>query len=522
MNNIDKIIIKILLIAIITIGLTFTILNFRNNNGDPLINLVFAKSFRKGFFYYGNEGPKSGSTSPLFVFLTTPFYLFLTSPPLVIIKIFYFILYLISAYFLILIGRQIVKDVKYKELISYLLLAAYLGNIYFGYLTATLYDSILLCLCLIIFYYILFNINAIIKESNNFSIKNSLLLGFVGFLCLIARPDSFIAIFLSYSWLLFKVIKNKDLIKYFIISSIFVILLTGVFYLFLGIQTNHLIPTSILARASLKSNGFVNNIIKILTSRFWVYYLLFGYLLLCLLFFLLRDKIISRLAIDSSFINLLFITICIYIPIFLYSSEVRYISGAFPAILVTAVVFPLFLISILECSLRIRFLILFIFGFLIVYSFGAYKIFIALPIYSEDIIFEKSLCEILNKLAKPLDKVAVYEVQVQYCLKPQVLSLDGIVGGEILPYFKKKTNLLDFFEKYQPTYLVLSNYVVYREEYKNTILEEIYYNDDKIKIGESYKINNINFFKIAQNESDYNEKIKGMRFWLSLYKLSYD
>lgn len=519
MYKIEKIIIKIILLGIIVTGIVFTILNFKNNNGDPLINLVFAKNFRKGFFYYGNEGPKSGSTSPLFVFLITPFYLIFRDPPLIIIKIFYFLLYLISGYFLVLIGRRLLEK---NEFISYLLLSAYLGNIYFSYLVATLYDSILLFLCLIIFYYILFNINADIQKENKFSFKNAFLLSFFGFLSLMARPDSFIAIFISYVWLLFKVVKNKNLIKYFFLSAILLFLLAGGFYLFLGIQTNHLIPTSILARATLKSNGFINNIIKIFSSNFWVYYLLFGYLILCFLFFLLRDKVISRLGIDSSFINLMFIIICIYIPIFLYSSEVRYISGAFPSILIIAALFPLFCISILVKSSRIRFLLLFIFGFLIIYSFGAYKILTSLPIYSEDIIFEKSLCEILNKISQPLDKVAAYEIQAQYCLKPQVLSLDGIVGGEILPYFKNKTNLLDFFEKYQPSYLVLSNYVIYRKEYKDTILEELYYNDNKIKIGEIYKINNINFLKIAQNESDYNEKMKGIRFWLSLYKLSYD
>ena len=146
-----------------------------------------------------------------------------------------------------------------------------------------------------------------------------------------------------------------------------------------------------------------------------------------------------------------------------------------------------------------------------------------MPVYSENIIFEKSLCNILNNLATSFEKVATYEIQTQYCLKSQTISLDGIVGGEILPYFKINSNLVDFFEKYKPSYLVLSDYIIYRNEYRNTILEDLYNRDSKVAVGSEVNISNIKFVKIAENYNDSSiETKKGMRHWLSIYKLKYD
>ncbi|MGC8979345.1 hypothetical protein, partial [Caldisericum sp.] len=198
MSRTDKLFLKFILIVITTIGVVFCILNFRNNNGDPLINLVFSKSFGKGFFYYGNEGPKSGSTSPLFVMLIAPCYLFFKNPPLILIKILYFFLYLVSAYLFILLSQKIYKK---NEFLSFLISASYLGNIYFGYLTATLYDSILLFLFLICFYYFFVEIYKKIKENKTILPKESFLLGFFASLSLLSRPDSFIAIIICYFWL---------------------------------------------------------------------------------------------------------------------------------------------------------------------------------------------------------------------------------------------------------------------------------------------------------------------------------
>jgi hypothetical protein len=155
------------------------------------------------------------------------------------------------------------------------------------------------------------------------------------------------------------------------------------------------------------------------------------------------------------------------------------------------------------------------------YIFVVLRIGGSLPFYSEEVIFEKELCKILNEIAKPTDKVLIYEVQAQYCLKPQTISLDGIVGGEILPYFRKRSNLVEFFERYRPSYLVIASYPLYREEYKNTIIEEIYHYNKELKIGESIKLHNITFTKIADNTDD-KLKIKGMTFWESIYKIQYE
>jgi len=238
------------------------------------------------------------------------------------------------------------------------------------------------------------------------------------------------------------------------------------------------------------------------------------------LFAFIKFKILKTY-ISPEIFWLFFITIGTYLPIFFYSGEVRYVSAAFPSLIILSVLSIIFLWNSLKALLSFYSqLIILISGFLF-FIYVVLRVGFVLPFYTEEIIFEKQLCDLLNNIATPQDKVAIYEVQAQYCLKPQIISLDGIVGGEILPYFKKRSNLVEFFERYRPSYLVIANYPLYREEYKSTIIEELYRYNKELKTGGSIKLHNIIFTKIADNTND-KLKIKGMTFWESIYKIQYE
>jgi len=513
--------IKYILGGVILIGLLFTVLNFNNNNGDPLVNLVFAKSFKNGFFYYGNEGPKSGSTSPLMVLITAPFYLLKVSSPIIYIKIFYIIIFLLTGYLFYLLGRKLFTH----PLAPLILSALFLGNIWFGYLTATLYDSILLFLVLICFYHIFIDCYSCIKEKEQLSYGTGIILGIIGSLALLARPDSGIALLVGYGWLLLELWKNNKRGENYnnlcvILSSFLVcFILGGGFYFLLGIKTGQFIPTSVLARATLKSNSFSQSILKILTSHFYVYYLYFGYLCLSFLAFIFYIKHRNDYFRNAELIKLLFLTAILYFPIFLYSSETRYVSAAFPAMIILSVYSIVQIFEWFRAQKRIPLLVALLFILFSVYSMYSYKIFTRISFYPEDIIIEKTLCNYLNPIVQPSEKVAAYEVQIQYCLNSQIISLDGIVGGEILPYFYAYSDLSDFFKKYRPNYLILSDYVVYREEYYGTILETLFKSDNDAKLGDELTIKGIKFTKMLQNEE---QKMPGMRMWDSVYKINYE
>lgn len=509
---INRSFIFLLSISICLIGLFITILLFKTNNGDPLINIVFAKSFTKGFFFYGNEGPKWGSTSPLFVLLTTPFFYISLFTPLWLFKILNLILFIIGAIIIEKIFRR--NFITYKDW-SFLVFPLIFGNIYLGYLTATLYDSILLMGCISLFLFILFDVFNHLKDQKYPIRKQLILLGVAGGLTLLARPESVIFIFLAFLWLFVqsrKLLTSISQFNFYFIFSIFIlIVINALYYLPLMIATRNLLPSSVLARATLLSNSFANTI-KVFLSRFWVYKII-NLLILCSIFSLLIRK---KLTENEQKIQLfLLISVIVYLPLLGYSGEVRYISSIFPSLVILSVLTFIFVIKKLLVAHP-----LFVLGLLsnifLIYTTTVFVIYYIIPVYSENVIFEKKAAELLNSVASPNDKCLVYKVQIQYFLNCQTLSMDGIVGGEILAYFKKKSNLIDFLKTYKPKYLIISDAFTYRKEFNNTILNDLYLRDNNVPLSGIVETDGIRFKKLFINEEP---KLRGMTSWRSIYEI---
>ena len=75
--------------------------------------------------------------------------------------------------------------------------------------------------------------------------------------------------------------------------------------------------------------------------------------------------------------------------------------------------------------------------------------------YTRDVILEREPAEIINRLAAPGQQVLAYEVQVRYFLRDDldVLSLDGITDGKVLPY-RRDSRLSAFLRRYKPRWWI--------------------------------------------------------------------
>ena len=138
--------------------------------------------------------------------------------------------------------------------------------------------------------------------------------------------------------------------------------------------------------------------------------------------------------------------------------------------------------------------------------------------YTLDVILEKDLADILNRIAQPGDVVLVYEVQDRLLLRPdiEVLSLDGITDGKVAPYLQS-ARLDLFLKKYKPAFWIANDAVFYRPYLKKSIMHEAFVrtseNGSKVTIG------GITFEKIITRTSPIPEGFAG---WGAIYKLTYE
>jgi hypothetical protein len=142
----------------------------------------------------------------------------------------------------------------------------------------------------------------------------------------------------------------------------------------------------------------------------------------------------------------------------------------------------------------------------------------AVPVYNWDMVFERDLVNQLNAMVSPRDTVLLYEIQAQYFLNAPALSLDGIVGGEVLPYLHRGSDLSDFLREYRPRWWVANNAVFYREELKNTLLARV--QKKPPPMGGSVQEGGITFTRVLQRETEVPDRFGGG--WQSVYRLDYE
>lgn len=508
--------IKIVCLVISFGGIILTITLFSTNSGDALVNLVFSKSLKDGFFFYGPTGPKWGATSPLQVLLFFPPYLFSSSPSIIIFKIINLLLFISTGILIFFI----IKRVFNNNIISYLATAIWLGNPYLAYLTAALYDSILITFLITLYVLILLNFSHLVEKKEKIVFKRWIALGLIAGLLPLARPEGLLVSLIGFFYLffLFKNKKSKYSLKEFIPSFILFCLIFSPYYLYLASTTNQFVPSSVLARGLMYfSNMTLSQILNFLMIS-WQHQIIFILLIMSILgmFFLGRFK--DNLGL---FFDLCLSLMIIFLSIFIVSKEPRYFSPVIPILTILSAIscYQIYL-YFNRLKLTKYILVTLIFPvFVFIMGYGYLYVYKNIPRYSPELIFEKDMATFLNQVCKEEDIVLTYEIQDQYYLNCNTISLDGIVGGEILPYFGKHSDLMDFLQAYKPTFLITSRAFNYRKEYQKTVFYDLYLLDSQIDIGQSIPFGDITFIKLT-----YNTKVdvEGFNQWKSIYSIQYE
>jgi hypothetical protein len=136
--------------------------------------------------------------------------------------------------------------------------------------------------------------------------------------------------------------------------------------------------------------------------------------------------------------------------------------------------------------------------------------------YGHDWLLLKDLSAQLNGIADPEDKVIIYEIQAQYYLAAHCISLDCIVGQDMLGVYQGKETVADFIRRNDVRYVVTMNSFNYRRLFKNTILVDIYVHDLTSGMGDSFTSDGVVFTKVLTNPAFSNPCWYKFRTWNKL------
>lgn len=122
------------------------------------------------------------------------------------------------------------------------------------------------------------------------------------------------------------------------------------------------------------------------------------------------------------------------------------------------------------------------------------------PRYDYDTLLLKDLAGEMNAIAAEGDGVLIYEVQAQYFLRARCISLDGIVGGQLLKVLARAESLAEFLDSHRDVrYLVTANAFNTRRLYAGTVFADLYAHDLESVVGDAMTSSTIRFTKIATN-----------------------
>jgi hypothetical protein len=463
---------KFWLILALFIGIFHCVLVFYCNWGDAVIHLVFAKNFALGHFFEYNIGEKaSGSTSPIWTGLLSLVYTLTPNNFVYSSKIFTIIIYLFSLLLIYFVGSKLYGD-KTIGLLSLFLWTSFANLAEYsavGMETALYIAILLLSLLLNI---LLFN--------NNFTHKTQIFaLGFTLGMIPVIRPEGVVFSLLNFGFIALFWKRNAPPFSHIILLLLSFFLSFSPYYLFSYIQMGHLIPNSGQGRL-LAAYEFAKKTFGIYWSPEVIKLLLKPVLLICLLLAvhgLLSLKKRQYTYFISSIISSWIIWNILFFSVIFPESwhTERYIYPMYPFLVLLAAYglydYVTYLKTKLNQSQVIALLMVF---FFIINSMGLITSYLnsksAVPF---DIVIEKELCDWLNSNTDKADLILTYEVQEKYCLDRNIISLDGIIDGKIVPYFYKKSNLLDFLKKYKPKYWEVNDAIFYRKIYAGTVLREV-------------------------------------------------
>jgi len=344
------------------------------------------------------------------------------------------------------------------------------------------------------------------------------ILGILGGLLPLARPEAVIVSILGGAFIYFLTRRHEKRValrQLAVYTGVF-IAIAAPYYIYLFLQTSQLIPSSVFARSVLYLRG--NVLLKLAKSlspywRYWMVNLLYVASFLGLIF-MRGTKLIGK---TTKYFFLGFILA--FLPIWFIGLEPRYITSAFPVLTLLSAYCVFYIISNLmrRKSTKLLLIVLLIIAVSIELT-GSIHVLRDTPRYSPDTVLEKGLATFLNAKCKNNQPILTYEVQEQYYLKCPILSMDGIIGGEINPFFARKSNLIDFLMEYKPRFFVNSDILKLRKEYSHTVLRHLSVIDSNLRIGQRYSVDGIVFTKVLQNQRPCP---RWFNCWRSVYVINY-
>ena len=476
------------LCAIVLLNLTLT---FDLLEGDSSIYLVFAQSMlRNGPFFFGPTGPKGGATSPLWAAMLSVFYV-VPDPHVSLIKVASLGLYVAGAALLWLVTHR-----WYQSRLAATCAAGLWLCMPDGYdLASVLYETVAIALLIATTLHVTAVLVEAARADRPIGYRRVLPWGVIVGLTVLARPEGILvsalcAVFVAHAFLA----DRRSLWWHFALSFGVAACVATPYFVYLGPQAF----SSAVARKLLADNAgagqavvtvIVTSVATLLINPvYFVTFLLAAYACVHwrrLPFAARRFHIFAALA------------CALYIAPFLttsttqYGYTVRYVFPMFGVLCLLAGGGADTLrhdLSRIAHSLRVAQRL----RAVTVLCAGAVVLAILLAVadprrsgarFTFDELVDREVADVLNGSMQPGDKVLIYEIQTQYYLKNQAVSLDGIVGGEILPYLQRRSDLADFVGDYQ--YVVSSAPLANRPELASTILGELERRDEKLPIGET-------------------------------------
>lgn len=555
-------ILKYFSMAFIITGIFGLILKLPLNEGDSSIYLVYAKDMWKAPFTYGHE-VKSGATSPIWAMILSLFFIFPIydlNLHIYFIKCFALIIVIICGYVLKKLSLEITKN----ENISWMCMAVFLNNYY---LTGNfiMFETVFASLSIMLA--ILCTIK-IIRENQGFHFRDYIIAGLIIGSLHYIRPEALLITIILTIVLIHHLIKNKlfkpNLKRIFIISFIMIFCLSW-YYIYFFIMTKELPFSSLFARSNMVAYhrgediyftplyvyyafiGFNEPFLEVFNFLFKTsingdHWIVFGIWNNEYLIYFLRTVFLSigfiigikYLIKNNKSRNQKEVLITLFssfsfLILFLIFNPGGYGARYLFPIKPLNIIFVITGIYYLWKKIGRRFLKKVninkenfqIFTVLIIISLGV--LYIPIQTYdnyqtsiNSDINVDindtlgKKHIEKINKYVDEDDTVLLYEIQNQYYLEAQAISMDGIVGGEILPYLygEKKGDLTQFLLDYEIDFIVSGDIDTERRtEYKDTILIEIYDRAKHSDINDDFTINGIHFENLMEHENSYLVKV---------------
>jgi hypothetical protein len=323
---------------------------------------------------------------------------------------------------------------------------------------------------------------------------------YVGGLLYLIRPELLILSAIIFFLFLYKTKDRINAVKHLFLSLLPCIIYT----LYMFANTGDFIPSSVSGRmltageATYRDN-FIGSFI-IFTSRYNI-----------LLFFSAGSLVFIFIKNKKIFMASMLIAISTLLPYLIFPPAPGYILRYTAGILVFYMISCGFMANVVVNSGKIK-----IFSNVkacncaaLAVFFCAFSIFCAYYSYwrlehhrKQDfsMLLGEDLAVFMNSLDNNKeDKILLYEIQMQYFLNNQCISLDGIVGSEIRNFLLRKETLRSLLINSKVKFIITMNSFNYRAIFADTPLVDLYNHDLSSSIGDEIVIDGLIFRKITTN-----------------------